>query len=688
MTLIKPGNISSEMTTDTELASEAGIRQSVDDAILAIHSDTSEPTGYLDRTQSTLSFDEATRTLSVAPVSTSFDVYLGGTKHTFSTTLTKQIPNTSGSYWFYINSSWQLDYSTTFSTATLSTLVYTAYVMWDSSKGIAVSFGEERHGCTMDSVTHGYLHTTRGTQLVSGASIGYVTTGDGTASADAEISISDLSVRDEDILVQITNNASPSLPFQQKLSPIAYLPIFYRTGTQWTKDTGTPFPIMQGTSRAKYNKNTAGTWSLEDASTDNKFLVSYVFATTNIIEPVIVLLGQDEYTSLADAQARSGWSKVSFGDLPAQEMKLMYIVIYETSSSYTNTVKSAVRYVTDIRFGADREASATSLNTAHSNLSGLGNDDHLQYHTDARGDARYYTKTLADSTFVSNTDITEKAQDAIGGALTNTTTINLSYNDNLNEISASVNDGSITNAKLSSGIDAAKIASGTVSNTEFDYLANVTSDIQSQLNGKQATGNYITDLTGDITASGPGSAVTTLANSGVTAGTYSLVTVDSKGRVTSGSNSGSITRYSYFTSANTTNTNATFTTVAALTSVSLPVGLYKVRFSSLIQSSATTNGIGLRVIGGTATISRIGIAWSIAQGSNGVSQNFGYDQVDTTTTTNITASIQAANTSYMAVGDGFLRVSVAGTVVLQMRSEVNANTSTLLADANIEYTLL
>lgn len=53
---------------------------------------------------------------------------------------------------------------------------------------------------------------------------------------------------------------------------------------------------------------------------------------------------------------------------------------------------------------------------------------------------------------------------------------------------------------------------------------------------KQAAGNYITALTGDITASGPGSASATLANSGVAAGTYSTVTVDTKGRVTTGSN--------------------------------------------------------------------------------------------------------------------------------------------------------
>ena len=56
--------------------------------------------------------------------------------------------------------------------------------------------------------------------------------------------------------------------------------------------------------------------------------------------------------------------------------------------------------------------------------------------------------------------------------------------------------------------------------------------------GKQSAGNYITALTGDGTASGPsgsGAATLTLADTGVTAGSYARVTVDRKGRVTGGS---------------------------------------------------------------------------------------------------------------------------------------------------------
>jgi hypothetical protein len=50
-----------------------------------------------------------------------------------------------------------------------------------------------------------------------------------------------------------------------------------------------------------------------------------------------------------------------------------------------------------------------------------------------------------------------------------------------------IDNGAVTNAKLASGIDAAKIADGSVSSTEFQYLNSVTSNVQTQIDSKQAT---------------------------------------------------------------------------------------------------------------------------------------------------------------------------------------------------------
>lgn len=68
-------------------------------------------------------------------------------------------------------------------------------------------------------------------------------------------------------------------------------------------------------------------------------------------------------------------------------------------------------------------------------------------------------------------------------------------------------------------IDASnKLAFGTsaVSEAELGYLSGVTSAIQTQLGSLQASGNYITALTGHVTAAGPGSVAASIANNVIT----------------------------------------------------------------------------------------------------------------------------------------------------------------------------
>lgn len=87
------------------------------------------------------------------------------------------------------------------------------------------------------------------------------------------------------------------------------------------------------------------------------------------------------------------------------------------------------------------------------------------------------------------------------------------------------------------------ITSSSTTDTELGYVHGVTSALQTQLNTKQASGNYITALTGDATASGPGSVAATLATVNSNVGSFgsatkaSVVTVNGKGLVTAASES-------------------------------------------------------------------------------------------------------------------------------------------------------
>jgi hypothetical protein len=71
-----------------------------------------------------------------------------------------------------------------------------------------------------------------------------------------------------------------------------------------------------------------------------------------------------------------------------------------------------------------------------------------------------------------------------------------------NITSAKILDGTIVNADInaSAAIDATKIHDGTISNTEFGYLNNVSSNIQTQLDAKLVKASNLSDLTSDSTA--------------------------------------------------------------------------------------------------------------------------------------------------------------------------------------------
>lgn len=338
-------------------------------------SQTSEPMGHAVRLNSVISFNDLTRTFQIQPTLTSYDVWCKGVKYTKTTPETVQIPDVSGLYYIYFNGSGVLSYRTSY--FDWENDVPTAYVYWNATQQAVAYFADERHGITLDWATHEYLHRTRGAALANGFSLSnYSIDGDGSLDSHAQIGLSGGTFFDEDLEVEIIHTATPTPnTWEQVLQGPAQLPTLYLDGSEWVKDSATSFPLKQGTLYPQYNLLDNGAWTTVDAEA-NKYIVNFVIATNNINNPVLVLVGQDQYQNIGGAES------VAFSDLvlsgfPSVEFRPLYKLIFQVGN-YANSVNARLRSVVDIRQISSAGA-GQAIGSDHGILSGLGDDDHQQY---------------------------------------------------------------------------------------------------------------------------------------------------------------------------------------------------------------------------------------------------------------------------------------------------------------------
>jgi hypothetical protein len=336
-----------------------------------------EPAGIEDITQSSISFNDATRTFSITPVNASFNVWCKGIKYNFTSTQSVQIPTTSGLYYIYFNADGVLSHRSTVFDWENDTPV--AYVYWNSADATAYFVADERHGITMDWATHEYLHRTRGAVIANGFSISnFTTSGTGASNADAQFDLGNGTFFDEDLEVNITHSNSPTPnTWQQDLQGPSRIPVFYLSGTVWKRDTVTDYAFKQGTSRIQYNVLNAGTWSTQEVPTNTWYTSSWIIATNNINYPVIAVIGQSAHNKISDEEQKS-FSDLLLPDFPIVEFRPLWKIIWQTDSRYANTPKARIANVLDIRQLSSAGIGGIAVSD-HGLLTGLADDDHLQY---------------------------------------------------------------------------------------------------------------------------------------------------------------------------------------------------------------------------------------------------------------------------------------------------------------------
>lgn len=302
---------------------------------------TGEPTGFPNITDSTMTFDDGTRTLTISPVSGSFSYYNRGVLKTKSSPITFQIANIEGIHFIYIdeNDVFQ-ELINNDNHILLYPNVYVCALRWDGTNLKRVYFGEERHQYMpwQDHINH---HEGHGTLYLNGFTIGdIISTGNGSLDSHATLSITDGQIRDEDILHSIVDG-SP-----QTLSTIAQIPVLYKTGANgdWRKDTATNFPVKRfGTSRLAYNEFTGTIWQQTEVP-NLDYVLAHIFATNDKDHPIIAIQGENYYTTIntARAGAMNEIKNLFWAGMPEEEFVPIATIIYQTGNTYTNVVKARI----------------------------------------------------------------------------------------------------------------------------------------------------------------------------------------------------------------------------------------------------------------------------------------------------------------------------------------------------------
>ncbi len=291
----------------------------------------------------TITFNDVTRTCEITPVAADYDIYHQGKKITITTAKSVVWSDTSGLKFFYFDSNGDLQHTDTPS-AELFIVQECAVAIcyWNATTQQLVTSAPELHGIIMDVETHLYNHVTTGARYGFGFGIdNIIDNGNGDVDAHAQFKVEAGEIWDEDIKLP-----SPDLIVGDDWT------IFYRTGAtgEWNAVKNHPFPVYNGAlpsaDRAYYNEWTGSTWQLTEVPLDGDFVLMHIFATNDPDQPLVSIMGQNQYTSVGAARAAAPTEifQMELDGLPTPEYKSLYSIIFQTNDgAYTNQVHSRIR---------------------------------------------------------------------------------------------------------------------------------------------------------------------------------------------------------------------------------------------------------------------------------------------------------------------------------------------------------
>lgn len=340
---------------------------------------TKEPTGFEDGDNITHTYSHTDRKVTLTHPSGTIAWWWKGVRHTVASPWESAAhANTPGSWFLKLTG----DISTANWALNTPWQFYEIQVFLANYQTLAVnSWGmREAHGL-MPWQAHEELHATVGTYWVSGLTLDpatYVVNG----TTDAENAYGVLSgvIKDEDASTSIASWTEGTYT------------LGYRSGVggAWVFSTVETLPFIVAANTIQRNLNTAGTWSLAAVTEDN--FVNYFDFCIPVSSDAdsqkyrhLIIMGQAQFTTLAAAQQEFP-QNLDLGTLTDMSPEFVCVnrITYQFNAvgvgAKATTGRCAIQSVSVVRGSrASQVASSGAAPSDHGGLSGLADDDHLQY---------------------------------------------------------------------------------------------------------------------------------------------------------------------------------------------------------------------------------------------------------------------------------------------------------------------
>ena len=302
-------------------------------------------TGFPNRTDSNISFDNLTRTFSISPSVSQFDFYINGRRFVKFSTVNKQISDVEGMHYLYFDSSGVLQETISDDHEILYNNAYVVAIYWNATDSKSEGVNDERHSTGRNPHSHIEYHERLGTYWKDGLAIsGLTVDGGGSTETELQYGLTDGSFSDEDLLHTIQDGIGIDI------SPIATLPVAYRIGPgNWRQDAASNIPLKSfvgGSGLLAYNFFNGSTWSQVELP-NSGYMCMHGYAIGNLTGEVVVFQGINSYGTIIEARAGSQIEikNMSLDGYFSPEWIPLFTLIVQSSTAYSNSKKARYRSV-------------------------------------------------------------------------------------------------------------------------------------------------------------------------------------------------------------------------------------------------------------------------------------------------------------------------------------------------------